>query len=116
MPSMFETVQRELVVLADKARSTGCWFYCKRNNDWLTPEEFEALGKGDLILYGENCRTVITDYQMVDPKYGIKSRMKTLNDATADLEKFTERVTTYFNFIAKDKNDNRDLMYKKPLR
>jgi hypothetical protein len=101
---MFESVEKELSVLAQKAKSTGCWFYCSRSDDWLTPEDFESLGKSYLIMYGQSCRTVILEYNIADPKVGLARRMRKLNEATADLEKFTERVTTYFNFVAKDKS------------
>lgn len=99
---MFESIEKELAVKANKAREAGCWFYCVRTGHWITPEEYEAQGQADLIMYGRNCRTVIVDYYMQDPRAGIRSRMNSASKATADLQEFTERVFAYFNQVPKN--------------
>ncbi|WPU91271.1 hypothetical protein SNE25_18300 [Mucilaginibacter sabulilitoris] len=103
MASMFESVERELKVTAEKARVNGMWFSSNRGERWLTPEEFEAEGQSDLIIWGKECRTVLTEFTMRDPRYEIRARLKHINQSTLDLQNFSERVFAYFNNVPKDK-------------
>ena len=99
---MFETVEKELIITARKAKDNGCWFYCLQTKHWMTPEEFLLQGKADLITYGENNRLVLTNYHMSDPREGIRARMALAKRATAELQEFSEKVFAYFNLVPKD--------------
>jgi hypothetical protein len=68
----------------------------------MTPEEFEIQGKMDLIVHGENCRTVLIHYQMCDPRKEIKRGLNDVNKATAKLQAFADKVFSYFNQVPKD--------------
>ncbi|MDP9077835.1 MAG: hypothetical protein M3O71_10460 [Bacteroidota bacterium] len=103
MPSQFESIEKELAITAKKARDLGYWFYNAFSKSWITPEEFEAQGRADLIVYGEKCRTVLTNYHMSDPKEGIRLRIAVAKRATIDLQDFAEKVFAYFNQVPKDK-------------
>ncbi|MGF7075352.1 hypothetical protein [Mucilaginibacter sp. 3215] len=102
MARMFDTIEKELKVNADKARERGCWFYNKQSGHWMTPEEFEIQGKMDLIVHGDNTRTVLTYYQMCDPRNEIKMRIKDINKTSLKLQEFAEKVFAYFNQTPKD--------------
>ena len=100
---MFETIEKELAMTAQKARESGCWFYCMQTQHWLTPEEFEMQGKCNLITWGNGNRDILANYRMRDPRDGIRSGMATAKKAATDLQEFSEKVFAYFNQVAKDK-------------
>ena len=104
MPAMYESIEKEIEVLARKAKANGLWFYHTRFKSWLTPEEFYNQGKSFIITSGQNDRTFIDSYYMSDPKEGIRSRIAYLKKASAELNEFTEKVMTYYNFVAKEKS------------
>ena len=103
MPSMFESIEKEVAMTVAKARENACWFCNKRYEDWMTPEEFEMLFKVHRISYGENDRTLLDNYRMLDPRVGIRYRINIANKATADLQEFSDRVFAYFNQVPRDK-------------
>ncbi|WP_121811002.1 hypothetical protein [Mucilaginibacter kameinonensis] len=102
MARMFDTIEKELQINADKARKMGYWFCNQQTGHWMTPEEFEIQGKMDLIVHGENCRTVLIYYKMGDPRSQIKRGLKDINQASLKLQEFAEKVFSYFNQVPKD--------------
>lgn len=103
MPSMYESIEKELAVTVEKARINGYWFHSKYSEDWMTPEEFEMLVKVSRITGGQNDRSTLDNYHMADPRNEIKSRIAQAKKVTADLQTFSERVFAYFNQVPKDK-------------
>lgn len=100
---MYESIEKELAITAEKARLNGYWFCSKHSGHWMTPEEFETLGKVSRIANGENDRSILDNYLMCDPRNEIKNRIAKAKQITTDLQTFSERVFAYFNQVPKDR-------------
>ena len=103
MPSMYESIEKEVDITVEKARMNGYWFRHKSFGSWITPEEFEMMAKVTRIEYGENNRSMLDNYGMYDPRSEIRGRIAEATKLTAELQAFSDRVFAYFNQVPKVK-------------
>ena len=102
MPRMCDNLQQEVDKLIKKAKVDGCWFYCTATKQWFTPEEFSELAQVTIIEYGDKNPDLFINYNLSDPKEGIRKRLAYVKKASYELQEFTEKVMSYYNFIGKN--------------
>jgi hypothetical protein len=100
MTTIRANIHDEVAKTVNKAKLEGLWFYCMGTKEWLTPEDFEQYAKVYLISHGES-PDILINYVLSDPKEGIRIRIAYLKKASFELQEFSERVMSYFNFTGK---------------
>ena len=98
---MQDNSKNELEKLIRKAKADSCWFYCVTTKQWYTPEEFELVAKAIIIQEGDKPHLFV-NFNLCDPKQGIRTRAAYLKKASIELQDFTDRVMSYYNFVGKN--------------
>ncbi|HYG84538.1 MAG TPA: hypothetical protein VD907_06720 [Verrucomicrobiae bacterium] len=80
------------------ARSAKCWIYYAPTKKWYTPEEaLEAFKRWEPMkrrkLLGEDH---LEDFKVIDPKAGLRDRIKVLNKISEEIEVFANRIMEYY--------------------
>ncbi len=81
--------------LIKEARVSRMWIYSKSQKKWYTPEEFETLIKNRNPIE-KGYINYISDFVIRDPIDGLKDRINVLKTLHQEMERFTDKMFTYF--------------------
>ena len=103
MPNQYGTIDDEIKALVAKARSRGEWFYNKRYDRWMTPDEYQNEYDNHKVVSSIDNIGWLREYHLKDPKGGIECLISDVHKSLVELDKFTKRVFKYSNLTEGDR-------------